>query len=64
MLGVFQTGRSLDINECTDMTHNCGVGETCINTIGSHGCECGVGWTGEVGSCRGTYSSLASLTAN
>ncbi|KAI1238914.1 hypothetical protein IHE44_0012006 [Lamprotornis superbus] len=37
-----------DINECITGTHNCGIGQTCVNTLGSFRCQrdtsCGTGY--------------------
>ena len=37
----------IDIDECTEKTHECGVGHTCQNNPGSYTCVCSVGY--EVG---------------
>ena len=45
----------LDIDECSDGTHDCS--QTCINTVGSFTCRCGNGYlldTDEF-SCNGKY---------
>ena len=42
-----------DINECASGTHNCSVGAECINTNGSHICECKPGHTGNGRNCTG-----------
>lgn len=38
----------VDINECITGTHNCGIGQTCVNTLGSFRCQrdtsCGTGY--------------------
>ena len=42
-----------DINECASGTHNCSVDAECINTNGSHICECKPGHTGNGRNCTG-----------
>jgi hypothetical protein len=43
----------LDINECTNMTHNCDANARCNNTIGSHTCHCNEGYQGNGNNCDG-----------
>ena len=46
----------LDINECTDGTHNCSVNGLCTNVIGTYRCECRQGWRGNGLECSGKVS--------
>ena len=34
----------LDVNECTEVSAICGIGNKCTNTIGGHVCTCNVGF--------------------
>ena len=43
----------LDINECTNTTHDCDVNARCNNTIGSYTCECNQGFNGTGTNCTG-----------
>ena len=43
---------SSDINECSNR-NPCGLGQRCINTPGSHRCECDTGYTNTSGGCVG-----------
>ena len=43
-----------DINECEDGTGNCHGNATCTNTMGSFGCTCNSGFSGNGESCQGT----------
>ena len=44
----------LDIDECTDGTHDCDVnGALCNNTWGSHNCTCKDGFFGDGINCTG-----------
>lgn len=54
----------LDINECITGSHNCRLGETCINTVGSFRCQrdssCGTGYElTEHNDCKGTARSAS-----
>ena len=52
----------LDINECSDGSHDCDVNANCTNTVGSHDCTCKEGFTGDGRSCSGAeYSYFRSL---
>ena len=45
----------LDIDECTEQTHNCcKEGGLCLNTKGSFCCTCKAGFTGNGYNCTGT----------
>jgi len=48
----------LDVDECTNKTHNCHSHATCTNTVGSFTCKCKVGFTGNGSSCNGEYCFL------
>ena len=43
----------LDIDECSNGSHDCDVNANCTNTNGSHSCTCKEGYTGKGESCRG-----------
>lgn len=43
----------LDINECTEGTHNCDGNATCTDTDGSFDCVCNTGYTGNGTDCAG-----------
>ena len=45
----------LDIDECTDGTHSCGVYAVCNNTPGSYNCMCKDGFYGDGIKCTGNY---------
>ena len=43
----------LDIDECSNGSHDCDVNANCTNTNGSHSCSCKEGYTGKGESCQG-----------
>ena len=43
----------LDIDECSNGSHDCDVNANCINTNGSYSCTCEEGYTGKGESCQG-----------
>ena len=43
----------LDINECTNKTHDCDADARCNNTIGSYTCHCNEGYYGNGTNCNG-----------
>ena len=43
----------LDIDECSNGSHDCDVNANCTNTNGSHSCTCREGYTGKGESCQG-----------
>ena len=45
----------LDIDECTDETHSCGVYAVCNNTPGSFNCMCKDGFYEDGIKCTGNY---------
>lgn len=59
----------LDINECVMGEHNCRLGESCVNTVGSFRCQrdssCGTGYElTEDNDCKGmTCSGSAHLSS-
>ena len=44
---------ALDIDECSNGSHDCDVNANCTNTNGSHSCTCKEGYTGKGESCQG-----------
>ena len=53
----------LDIDECFVSSHNCSVGETCINTEGSFTCQvtCSLGYTGNGSVCTGKCARVIKI---
>ena len=43
----------LDIDECSNGSHDCDVNANCTNTNGSHSCTCKKGYSGKGESCQG-----------
>ena len=43
----------LDIDECSNGSHDCDVNANCTNLNGSHSCTCKEGYTGKGESCQG-----------
>ena len=43
----------LDIDECSNGSHDCDVNANCTNTNGSYSCTCEEGYTGKGESCQG-----------
>ena len=43
----------LDIDECSNGSHDCDLNANCTNTNGSHSCACKEGFTGKGESCQG-----------
>ena len=43
----------LDIDECSNGSHDCDVNANCTNTNGSHSCTCKEGYTGKGELCQG-----------
>ena len=43
-----------DVNECSDLSHECDVNAVCSNTVGSNTCRCRSGLTGDGFRCTGT----------
>ena len=46
----------VDINECTDGSHNCGDASNCENIPGSFFCICKLGFTNDGTQCEGKWS--------
>ena len=46
----------IDINECTEQTHNCSVNGLCTNMIGTYRCECHQSCRGNGFECSGKVS--------
>ena len=50
-----------DINECKG-NHSCHVNATCMNTLGSHVCQCHAGYTGNGRNCTGESNIFPTCT--
>ena len=50
---LFSVLNVLDVNECTNGTHNCDDDATCQNHIGSFNCSCNSGYDGNGTTCFG-----------
>ena len=48
----------LDIDECTDSTHNCDTQATCTNSVGSFTCTCNDGYSGDGTNCTGKFKQV------
>ena len=44
-----------DIDECKG-NHSCHVNAACMNTLGSHVCQCHAGYTGNGENCTGKFN--------
>ena len=40
-----------DVDECSDMVHECGAVEKCVNKEGGYSCECKKGYLKKNGAC-------------
>ena len=49
-----------DINECKG-NHSCHVNATCMNTLGSHVCQCHAGYIGNGQNCTGEFNFFATI---
>ena len=49
-----------DINECKG-NHSCHVNATCMNTLGSHVCQCHAGYTGNGQNCTGECNFFVTI---
>ena len=45
----------IDLNECTNDTHDCHLMAVCNNTEGSYNCSCKEGYTGDGRNCTGKF---------
>ena len=53
-----------DVNECLSLLHDCHQNATCTNTIGSYGCNCDTGFSGNGKQCKSTWrKKMFSLTS-
>ena len=50
-----------DIDECKG-NRSCHVNSTCVNTLGSHVCQCHAGYTGNGRNCTGESNIFATCT--
>ena len=50
-----------DINECKG-NHSCHVNASCMNTLGSHVCQCHAGYTGNGRNCTGESNIFPTCT--
>lgn len=44
---------NIDVNECTQGTHNCDINAICKNTNGDHMCQCKPFYEGDGANCQG-----------
>ena len=56
LITFYTTLTLLDIDECSNGSHDCDVNANCTNTNGSHSCTCKEGYTGKGESCQGKIS--------
>ena len=49
-----------DIDECKG-NHSCHVNATCMNTLGSHVCQCHAGYTGNGQNCAGEINLVVTI---
>ena len=45
----------IDLNECTNGTHDCHLMAVCNNTKGSYNCSCKEGYKGDGRNCTGKF---------
>ena len=50
---LFSVLNLLDVNECTNGTHNCDNNASCQNSVGSFNCSCNHGYAGNGTTCFG-----------
>ena len=50
---LFSVLNVLDVNECTNGTHNCDNNASCQNSVGSFNCSCNPGYDGNGTTCFG-----------
>ena len=58
---IFYVYDFTDIDECKG-NRSCHVNATCVNTIGSHVCQCHAGYTGNGRNCTGESNIFATCT--
>ena len=49
-----------DIDECKG-NHSCHVNAACMNTLGSHVCQCHAGYTGNGANCTGKFNLFSTI---
>ena len=49
-----------DIDECKG-NHSCHVNAACMNTLGSHVCQCQTGYTGNGTNCTGKFNLFSTI---
>ena len=49
-----------DIDECKG-NRSCHVNASCVNTLGSHVCQCHAGYTGNGQNCSGEFNFFATI---
>ena len=54
----------VDVDECTDKSHDCHKNAACKNTVGSFSCDCRKGYTGDGRNCTGTTFVLINSSFN
>ena len=45
----------VDFNECNANAFTCHDNAHCVNDVGSYGCQCNPGYTGDEKNCLGMY---------
>ena len=49
-----------DVDECKG-NHSCHVNAACMNTLGSHVCQCHAGYTGNGANCTGKFNLFSTI---
>lgn len=54
----------VDIDECATNDFTCDPNAHCVNTVGSHGCQCNEGYTGDGKTCTGRVHNSSTKAQN